>query len=207
LEYRDIGFAMGALVLPIAGQAPVVEAVAVVSGVPEEEVERRVRLTREGAIVETEERLRAEYECVRQQAQQQVAAILRDFEQERAGYFDRVESEVVHLALSIARKILQRETELDPTLLAALVRIALDRMQSGPAVRVRVIATEVEAWRRLGESGGGAPIWEVVADDDLRPGDCVVETELGKANFGFEAQLNDVEETFAQLLAHKPGRT
>ena len=42
------------------------------------------------------------------------------------------------------------------------------------------------------------------SDDALSPGDCIVETELGTANFGFEAQLRDVEESFAQLLAHRP---
>lgn len=203
LEYRDAGFALGALTL-LPGDGPAaIEARAPVAGVPEEEVERRVRAARETAIAETEQRLRAECERERQQAQQQVTETLRGFAEERAVYFNRVESDVVHLALAIARKILERETKLDPTLLAALVRIVLDRMQSGPAVRIRVVAAEIELWRRMGENGGAAR-WEVVGDDALQPGDCVVETELGKANFGFEAQLHDVEETFAQLLAHKP---
>jgi len=150
------------------------------------------------ALKDALERLTAE--------KQQVTETLRNFEEERTGYFDRVESEVVHLALAIARKILQRETELDPTLLAALVRIALDRMQCGPAVRIRVVTAEVERWRQMGEGGGSAARWEVAADDELQPGDCVVETELGNANFGFAAQMHDVEEAFAQLLAHKPDR-
>jgi len=205
LEYREAGFGRGAFELPISGVVPAVEAAATVTEVTEEEVERRVHFAREAAIAETEERLRAECECMRQQAQQQVTETLRNFEEERTGYFNRVESEVVHLALAIARKILERETELDPTLLAALVRIALDRMQCGPAVRIRVVTAEVERWRQLGERGGAAR-WEVVADDELQPGDCVVETGLGNANFGFEAQLRDVEETFAQLLSHKPDR-
>jgi flagellar assembly protein FliH len=206
LEYREAGFALGAFELPIAGVVPAVEAAAVVREVAAEEVERRVHVAREAAIAETEERLRREGECVRQQAQQQITETLRNFEEERTGYFNRVEGEVVHLALAIARKILQRETELDPTLLAALVRIALDRMQCGPAVRIRVVSAEVERWGQFGERSGSATRWMVAADDELQPGDCVVETELGNANFGFEAQLRDVEETFAQLLAHKPDR-
>lgn len=205
LEYRDAGFGLDAFELPIAGQAPAFEAAATVSGVPEEEVEQRVGAAREAAIAETEQRLRAECESVSRHGQEQVAAILRNFEEERAGYFNRVENEVVHLALAIARKILERETQLDPTLLAALVRIALDRMQCGPAVRIRVVAGEVTRWREIGQHGSPQQ-WEIVADDGLQPGDCIVETELGKANFGFEAQLRDVEETFVQLLAHKPVR-
>jgi flagellar assembly protein FliH len=204
LEYRDAGVALDAFELPIAGEAPSFEAAATVSGVTEEEVEQRVRVAREEAIAETEEKLRAECDSVRRQGEEQLTENLRKFEEERAGYFNRVENEVVHLALAIARKILERETQLDPTLLAALVRIALDRMQCGPAVRIRVVTTEAECWREIGQSR--ATPWEVVADDELQPGDCVVETELGKANFGFEAQLRDVEETLVQLLARKPDR-
>jgi len=108
------------------------------------------------------------------------------------------------LALAIARKILQRETELDPTLLSALVRIALDRMQCGTIVRIRVTTEDVELWRGLGDNHGSPSRWEVDPDETLSPGDCIVETELGKANFGFDAQLRDVEESFSQLLAHRP---
>ena len=57
----------------------------------------------------------------------------------------------MQLALAIARKILQREAELDPTLLTALVRIALE----ADAVRIcgsypgcdRGCRTLAEMWR------------------------------------------------------------
>jgi flagellar biosynthesis/type III secretory pathway protein FliH len=205
LQYRDAGdVALRALAL--VSEPSEADPEPILAGVPEEEVERRIRAARDAAIAESELRLRQRWEREREELKRQLAIALNGFAEERNSYFDRVESEVVHLALAIARKILQRETQLDPTLLAALVRIALDRMQSGPSVRLRTAPAEVEHWRRLGETAGGAARWEVVADDTLERGDCVVETELGKANFGFEAQLRDVEETFAQLLAHKPDR-
>lgn len=204
LEYRDATEAQ-CLELP-SGQieeAPVAASV-IVTGVPEQEVEQRVATTREAAIAETERRLRAEFEGRQHAAQEAVAQALARFAEERGRYFQRVEAEVVHLALAVARKILQREAELDPTLLSALVRIALDRMQSGTSVRVRVVPEEAERWRQLATGAGSAPRWEAIADRSLAPGDCVVETEMGKANFGFEAQLRDIEQSFAQLLAHRP---
>lgn len=178
-----------------------------VVGVPEEEVQRRVREARDAAVLEIEVRLRAEFERERNETELQLTRSLHQFAKERVGYFSRVEAEVVQLALAIARKILQRETALDPTLLAALVRVALERMQNGRAVRVFVPPAEVDRWRGLGENEAGAAHWEAVADDALKPGDCVVETELGRANFGFEAQLLEIEDSFAALLAHKPDRT
>jgi flagellar assembly protein FliH len=206
LEYRDAGSQQAPLrLVPPADPAEVEsESVASSAGVRVDEVEQRVRAARETAIVETEQWLRAELEADRQRARAQLTETLRRFAEERANYFRRVEDEVVHLALAIARKILQREAELDPTLLAALVRIALDRMDCGPSVRLRVVPGEVEHWLELGQNGNGALRWEVAGDDALQPGDCIVETGLGKANFAFEAQLRDVEETFMQLIAHKP---
>src|SRR6185437_1581691 len=72
-------------------------------------------------------------------------------------------------------------------------------------VRIRVATENVEHWRTCGDGNGGSPRWEISSDDALGPGDCIVETELGSANTGLEAQLRDVEESFTQLLAHRPG--
>jgi flagellar assembly protein FliH len=172
-----------------------------IAGVPEEEVEERVQAARNAAIEEAEERLREETERLGQEAQQKIGEALRAFEQERQAYFRRVEREIVTLSLAIARKILEREAEMDPSLLATLVQLALERMQCGSAVRVRVAPSMSESWRRLGEKSAGDPRWEIVADAALKPGDCIVETSVGSANFGFDAQLNEVEQSLLQLLA------
>src|SRR5271165_4054810 len=52
-----------------------------------------------------------------------VLSALRDFESRRDDYFRRVEPEVVRLALAIARKVLHREAQMDPLLLAGVVRV------------------------------------------------------------------------------------
>lgn len=201
LEYRDVSFGgntMHAAVL----EAEVVEA-AEAAGVAEEEVERRVRLAREEAIAEAEERLRAERERAREEAEERFARRLREFERARSSYFKAVELEVVQLALAVARKIIGREAEVDPTLLAGLVRIALDRMQSGSAVRICVAPVDAARWRELGKNEAGEMRWDVAVDEELEPGDCIVETALGKANFGFEAQVRDLEESFTSLLVQR----
>jgi|HubBroStandDraft_1064217.scaffolds.fasta_scaffold09753_2 flagellar assembly protein FliH len=203
LEYQETGGET--LTLPLMSLSAEAEpSPPLVIGVSEEEVGRRIQLARDAAVAEADQRVRIECERASQNAQRKVAEALREFSGERAEYFRRVEGEVVRLALSIARKILQREAKLDPTLLSALVRIALDRMQCGSTVQVRVTPEDAELWRRCGDGVGGTAHWEISSDDTLSPGDCIVETELGTANFGFESQLQDVEESFMQLLAHRP---
>jgi flagellar assembly protein FliH len=60
------------------------------------------------------------------------------FSEQRTEYFARVEAEVVQLALAIAAKILHREAQVDPMLVAALVRMAIEKMREGSSVTVRV---------------------------------------------------------------------
>lgn len=198
LAYQEAGGEKPALPLPSAPTVPE-PSPSVSVGVPEDEVERRIQIARDAAVAETSQRLRDEFERATKSAQMKITEAIRQFSEERSEYFKRVEGEVVQLALSVARKILQREAELDPALLAALVRVALDRMQHGSEVRIRVAVEETEYWEEVSSSS-----WKIVADETLNAGDCIVETDLGTANFGFESQLRDMEESFMQLLARRP---
>jgi flagellar assembly protein FliH len=165
-----------------------------------EEMRRELERAREVSAAELEDRVRREVEAERTSMMRQVQAALKRFDEERGRYFAGAEQEVVQLSLGIARKILQREAELDPTLLAALVRIALERMEGGTNVRVRVPPAEAGRWRSMADTA-----WEVVEDATLSPGDCVVETAMGRANFGFEAQLAEVEQTLQRLMSQRRG--
>ena len=200
LEYRDMN-APPPLVLPEESHAT--DEVAPSSpGYSEEQMLAQVELARAEAAACAEQCFLERGAREEAQRQTQVTATLQAFATERATYFQRVETEVVQLALSIARKILQREAELDPTLVSALVRIALDRLNAGPIVRVRLTPEELAQWPQM----ENAPYrCEMVPDKTLQVGDCIVETEMGEANFGLEAQLKEVEQGLFDLLARRPG--
>lgn len=211
LEYREstgsFPFAKEVVVSAVGASIPEMMTAA---GPSEAEIQARLEAAcvavRAEAAAATETRLRAEWEAREAELQKQLACTLTGFAVERASYFRRVEAEVVQLALAIARKVLEREAEADPTLLGALVRIALDRMGAGPAVRLRVIPAEIATWHSRVESESDPRFrFELVGDPTLVHGDCVVETDLGSANFGFEAQLKEIEQGFFDLLAQRPG--
>lgn len=195
LEYRDVSF--------VCPSAALSDLPPIVPGVPEHEVAQRESAAREAAFAAAEQRYKAELATQMAGARQQFAQQLEAFARDRTAYFSRMEESLVQLALAIARKILQRESDLDPSLLAGLVRIALDRMQSGSSVQVRVLPAEAEHWRTLAGKPGDTARWQVEEDPALQPGDCIVRTAMGEANFGLEAQMSDVEQSFRGLLAHK----
>ncbi len=195
LEYFDVSRPVVQVVAPAApAPAPVPE------GVPEMEVEARILAACVREREQAEARLRREWEAREAALRASLERTVRAFAEERTAYFARVESEVVHLALAVARKILGREAQLDPMLLAGLVRVALDGMQGRPAVRVRVAPERLAAWQEVEFRDGVA----VEADAAVGDEECVLRTEVGEARLSFQAQLKEVEQGFLDLLGRRP---
>jgi len=143
---------------------------------------------------------------------QQVAEIrdgvrraISDFASERAHYYRQVETEVVQLALSIARKILRREAQIDPLLLAGMVRVALERIESGTRIVVRVNPHQVSECRAyFAQHLEEQAIPEVAEDPNLAKDHCVLQTELGTTELGPEVQLKEIEQGLMDLLEERP---
>ncbi len=168
----------------------------------EEVLSERLAAARAEGAQQAEARLRKEYEARETGA---VAEAVRAFERDRGEYFSRVEREIVHLALSIAGKILHREAQVDPLLVAALVRLALTQFKDGSAVTIRVRPEEAERWREYFAAASQQSLQvTLVEDGELAPGGCVLETELGLADFSLDAQLKEVERGFFDVLAQRP---
>jgi flagellar assembly protein FliH len=204
-SYRDMGapasFQVSEATPVAAEQGPEPPMAA---GVSEKEVQALVNVARLEAVVETEARLKMEYEARSAEEFDKVRQALELFQAERRDYFSRVESDVVQLALAIAAKILHREANVDPMLVAALVRVAIDKLHDGSSVSVRVSPSEAGKWRAfLANPLNGSTI-EIAEDAHLGPADCILETELGSANFSIEAQMKEVEQGFFDLLAQRP---
>jgi flagellar assembly protein FliH len=174
------------------------------AGLSSEEMECRLKQARSEAAAEAEQRLRKANEGKLEALSAQIKGAVEQFTQERRSYFSRVETEVVRLALSIAARILHREAQVDPMLVAALVRIAIEKIRDGSGVTVRVAPGNAAGWRScLGEIINGSNV-EVAEDQQLGVQECVLETRLGSADFSMEAQLKEIERGFFDLLAHRP---
>ncbi len=131
-----------------------------------------------------------------------VTSALSSLEDERTTYYSRVEAQLVHLALAIAGKILHREAQVDRMVVAGLVRVMLERMQQTTKAVIRIRSEEALSWRHYFNTN---PDLEIVEDPALEPNACRIETELGVAEMGLDAQLKEVENGFFDLLAQRPG--
>lgn len=159
----------------------------------------------ERGLSEGEARAKDAYEKALAEARSQVSVALRQFTTQREQYFERVESDVVQLALSIARKILHRESQIDPLLLTGVVRVALEGISRDTEVRLRANPDEIRFWRDyFSHTEGIRPSPDLIGDPSLAAGHCVLETELGSTQISFETQLKEIEQGFLDLLGQRP---
>jgi flagellar assembly protein FliH len=205
LEYRDLSAfpaSGGAKSQPLGTRFVDGNGKGIVDGLlTKAEADDRIKLAKAETILQA----RQEFEQKLETARTSIAAAVRAFETERAEYYARVEAEVVQLALAIAAKILHREAQVDPMLVAALVRMATEKMRDGSSVTVRVGPGNGKRWKEFLDRQSGTARIEVVEDGGLSDKDCVLETELGSTNFGLDTQLKEVEQGFFDLLALRPG--
>ena len=126
-----------------------------------------------------------------------------EFVRERARYFAGVEAEVVKLALAIAARVLHREATLDPLLLTGVVRVALEKVAEDNATVLRVPVGAVEMWREVFVASPESSL-QVVGDERLAAGECVLDTNVGRVELGVSAQLEEIERGFFDLMQQRP---
>ncbi len=153
-----------------------------------------------------QQQLRSELDAAAARHREQITRLLHDFAIERQNYYRRIEGEVVELALAIARKILHREVQIDPYTLAGIVRVTLEKLDTGTKVNLRVPPQEAADWRHYFACRvEQVPAPEVHEDPAIAPGECRIETSLGSTEIGLQSQLKEIETGLLDLLAERPG--
>lgn len=138
---------------------------------------------------------------------EQFAHLAESFAAQGERYLERAEQEVVKLALAIAARILRREAQMDPLLLMGAVRVALGQLAAGTEVRLRVPASDAALWTEAVALLPNRTLrLQIIGEEDMRLGDCLLETEFGAVDLGVRAQLSEIERGFFDRAAASPER-
>src|SRR5208283_2309508 len=200
VAYTDFAYAEAELPSGGAGTAPDASQAA------EERTRQQQAAAFEQGRQSAQQQVRAEFEIALAKNREQMSHALREFALERQNYYRRIEGEVVDLALAIARKILHREAQLDPNALAGIVRVTLEKLDTGTKVNLRVHPQEAADWRHyFACQMEDVPAPEVHEDPAVASGECRIETSLGSTEVGLETQLKEIETGLLDLLAERPG--
>ncbi len=156
-------------------------------------------------VREGEERERIRYAEKLAQEQGKINEVIRRFQTELSDYYSWVELEVVQLSLAIASKVLHYEAQVDPALLAKLVKPVLEKLHGNTKVKVRVRPEEAAGCREyFSQDAEIKSVIEVIADESVAPQNCILETQLGSTEVGLTAQLQEIEAGLFDLLAQRP---
>lgn len=119
-------------------------------------------------------------------------AVLKQAREIRAQTLDTLEPEVLALAVDIARRLVAEQLALEPEAIRSIVRTALERVRDRERFLVyahprdaQVLEAHPDDFRRLVAADAEV---KVIADEEVRPGGCRIETELGVVDATLESR-------------------
>jgi flagellar assembly protein FliH len=123
-------------------------------------------------------------------------AALHDLEATRTTMLEASERQLVELAFVIARRVVAREIATDPATMLELAREGITALTERDAVTVRVGAPlDEQALSTFFErTRSKAKHFQVERDESLSPGQCVVETDLGRVDESVDVRLSNLFE-------------
>ena len=105
---------------------------------------------------------------------------------------EQAETELLELALDIAKKVVGREVSIDREVALTLVKISLAKLHNRTFAKIHLNPIDfafIEAHReRLNFQGS----LEIIEDRSVSPGGCVVQTETGAIDARIESQFDEI---------------
>jgi len=172
-----------------------VEALAAERARLEREHGDKLRRDRETALKQG----RAEAEKDLQRAFELAAEYARVLQAEKDELASRAEQSSIELAFMLARKIIDQELETRPETVVDVARNAVRQVLDCDQVRLRVNPDDLQylqtAQSDLSALMGNSTRLEVRADNSLKKGDCMIETERGVLDARIASQLDTLRAT------------
>jgi flagellar assembly protein FliH len=182
-----------------------------------EEAERLVELARQQAdeirrhaeVTGYEAALVAARQTVSEEVQQRLNAILPTLEH-TAGHVAeaaevwhrRQQRQLIQLACKIAQRVVRRELRHDPRISLDWVREALELVSGGQRISIRLHPDDHDLLQphvaQLTNQFGISDRAEIVADERVEAGGCLVQSEFGEIDQQLETQLNRIEEELSE---------
>lgn len=114
------------------------------------------------------------------------------------------EGQVMDLVMEITGKVLDKEMDDDDEIIFNLVRKGLGRLTQTESLRIRVSESDyinlVSMKKRILPLLDKVGDIQIVQDDNMTKGDCIMETDSGNIDSGIQTQLDYIKTAFEALL-------
>jgi flagellar assembly protein FliH len=121
-----------------------------------------------------------------------IAQTLEELGRLRKAIIRDTERQMVQLALALARRLVHREVSMDPTLVAAMAHVALERLGDAAPATIKLHPDDFAVI-----SGQRGTAWEgaqvtILPDPAVTRGGCVVESDFGTVDGQIDAQFEQM---------------
>lgn len=150
-------------------------------------------------------RAQAEIEVDRQLAMEQGQRLIEEARRTKLGILDSVETDIVHLAMAIARKIIVVELSSNPLSIVNIVRQAISFLDNPDNVRVYVNPADLQVLldgivsEGLTEIGSGDLEVDLKADRRISCGGCIVDSSIGSVDARLEGRMRKVKDAVMEI--------
>lgn len=135
-----------------------------------------------------EEKARTRFE----QAIASFSGTVRELALLKPGLRREAERELVELSFAIARRVLRRELNADPSAVLGIIRACLEEFEQAEMKQLRVNPADFHAVKAYWDSHP-LPNVELVSDPGVGPGGAVFETQQGCLDASIDTQLQEIE--------------
>jgi flagellar assembly protein FliH len=201
-KWSPVGTPMAAALAPAPAPAPPREAPAPAAQpaalTPEalsiQQQERLAALEREAFTKGYAQGERAGLEAGGKRAEamlRRVAQTLEELGGLRRTLMQQSERQMVQLALTLARRVVQREISLDPELIAAMAHVAIKKLGISNPSTIRLHPDDYTIVARDGDRWSGSNV-SVVPDPSIARGGCMVESDFGNIDGSLDRQFDEM---------------
>ncbi len=124
--------------------------------------------------------------------------VIREIGDAKQAWLTHWEASAVHVAAAIAQRLIRRELTRQPEITLTLIREALELAAGSSQLRIHLNPSDHKEIgpraEMLLDEMATVTTAELVADPQITPGGCRVETRFGVIDQQFEAQLKRIEE-------------
>lgn len=152
-------------------------------------------------------RANEEIEADRQLAIQQSKEMIEEARQTKLEMMKSSESDMVRLAMAVAKKVIAGELITNPNIIINVLREALSFLDSADNIKVYVNQRdmdrilEVMKTETFSDIGNSDPGIELRSDNKISSGGCVLESELGSVDARYETRVENIKKAIQEVTA------
>lgn len=103
-----------------------------------------------------------------------------------------VESDLVELAMQIAKKVVRREVSVDRDIALTLVRVSLSKLNQRTAAKVHLNPEDLSFVQKHNDELDFRGTLELIEDPSISVGGCLIHTENGDVDARIESQFDEI---------------